>query len=36
LAWAFGVSEVSADAWVWGEDEKKAMAILSLVSVEEE
>lgn len=36
LAWALGVSEVSADAWVWGEDEKKAMAILSLVSVEEE
>jgi S1-C subfamily serine protease len=36
LAWAFGVSEVSADAWVWGEDRKTAMALLSLVSVEEE
>jgi S1-C subfamily serine protease len=36
LAWALGISEVSADAWVWGKDEKTAMALLSLVSVEEE
>jgi S1-C subfamily serine protease len=37
LAWTLGISDVAADAWVWGEEEEKtAMALLSLVSVEEE
>ena len=36
LAWAFGVSDVSTDAWVWGKEQKTTLALLSLVSVEDE